>query len=298
MKTCYHLVLWSTVLLLAVPAIAGAQAVENWGNQAPLDATISLGRNPEPPDCAAAQSIIDINWTITYSTTPQKEIFTIRDPNGATVDSVYYAGDTGVNINRQWNVPANPVVGKYWIRVEYWSNQAGYEANAEVSFYVCEGVGSICAQKWVDGDCDGVGSAGDYQVSGWWICIDTPWGDTFCDTTGVDGEICWENLPLGTYTVRELISPPWISIFATSREAVLDETDSSWSGAFFNVNYDDCFGACCKCDGECVEVTPAVCDEVGYSFLGLGTHCAGVQCGNPSAVEKTTWGAIKDNYRP
>ncbi len=297
MGTCYKLALWAVVGLLAIPAVAVAQSMDPWGDQAPLDATITLGRTPEPPDCAGPQDIVDIWWDITYSTTPTKVIFTIKDPNGVTVDSTYYGGATGVSIARQWTVPFSPVIGKYWVRVEFHSQQAGHEATAEVSFYVCEGIGRICAQKWVDDDCDGVGTVADLLVSGWWICIDTPWGDTFCDTTGANGEVCWENLPLGTYTVRELIAPPWIPIFPPSNDVVLDEATPERTVIFFNVNYDDCFGACCKCDGECVEVTEAVCDEIGYMFMGLGTHCAGTQCGAPSATEETTWSGIKDSYR-
>jgi hypothetical protein len=300
MVSWYRVAMWTVLLAVVavyVPAPTLAGLPTGTTDLGTRSATITLGRSPEPPDCSQPESDVSIWWNITYSTNPQKVIYTLRDPNGATIDSVYYAGATGVVVNTSWHVPFAAVVGKYWVRVEYWSYQAGHEATAEVSFYVCSGIGSICAQKWVDADCNGQGTAGDHVLSGWWICIETPWGDTFCDTTGVDGRVCWDHLPVGTYTVSEIVSPPWTPIFAPVREAVLTETNPNWGGAFFNQNYDECFGACCKCNGDCVEVTRAMCDEVGYMFMGLGTHCEGTHCGAPSATEKTTWGAIKDNYR-
>ena len=297
MRIGYQFALWMVVALLAIPAVAGAQRGNDAQDLAPLDATITLGRSPEPPDCAQPQDDVDIWWDITYSTTPAAVIYTLVDPDGATIDSTYYPGDTGVSINRQWTVPFDPVIGKYWVRVEFHSNQSGHEATAEVSFYVCSGIGEICAQKWVDANCDGVGQLGE-EYQGWWICIETPWGDTFCDTTDATGEVCWDKLPLGTYTVYEIINPPWVPIFPVEREVTITDANPSWSGAFFNVNYDECYGACCKCDGECVEVTPAACSQfLGAIFMGLGSHCDQVQCGEPSAVEKTTWGAVKDKYR-
>jgi len=289
--------LWAALIAFAVISIPAAVFAVNYLPTGEREAIITMGRNPEPPECALPQDLVTMWWNITYSTTPQYVYYKLTDPNGITVEDSTYAGASGVSINRQWLVPNFPVEGKYWIRVEFWSMQAGHESTAEVSFYVCAGSGRICAQKWKDANCNGQGDAEDVPLSGWWLCIDTPWGDTFCDTTGADGQICWENLPFGLYTVYDPPVPGWIPLFPPAREADLTENDPDKLVAFFNVKYDECYGACCKCDGECVEVTRIMCDEIGYEFMGLGTFCKDTECGAPSATKRSTWGKIKDSFR-
>ncbi len=39
---------------------------------------------------------------------------------------------------------------------------------------------------------------------------------------------------------------------------------------FLNVKYDECFGACCLPDGQCVQVKPEVCTAQNGVFYGLG----------------------------
>ncbi len=289
--------LWAALIAVVVTSFPAVASAVNYLPTGEREAIISMGRNPEPPECAGWQDVVDIWWNITYSTTPNYVYYKLTDPNGVTVEDSTYADSSGVSVTRSWTVPNFPVDGKYWIRVEYWSKQAGHEATAEVSFYVCSGIGEICAQKWKDANCDGEGGAGDLPLSGWWLCITTPLGDTFCDTTDANGQVCWTKLPLGTYTVFDPPVTGWVPLFAPSREAVLTENDPTWSGAFFNVHYDECYGACCKCDGECVEVTPEECDRIGYEFMGLGTHCDQVECGAPSATKKSTWSKIKNSFR-
>ena len=71
-------------------------------------------------------------------------------------------------------MPAGAPDGKYWIRIEYWSLEAGNEANAEVTFYVCSATGDVCAEKWEDKDGDDVLTAADAPVESWWICLAPP----------------------------------------------------------------------------------------------------------------------------
>jgi hypothetical protein len=170
----------------------------------PMEATTSLGRDPEPPICVMnAGGTVDITWDIEHTTTPNYVYYRLEDPNRAIIyEDSTYAGSSGITISRQWTVPVGAPDGKYWVRIEYWSFEAGNEANAEVTFYVCSGTGYICANKFEDvdrnGDCNEA-----VTIPDWWICLTTPLGDTYCKQTDANGEVCWYDLPLGDYTVFE-----------------------------------------------------------------------------------------------
>jgi len=190
---------------------------------APMEATISLGRDPEPPICAQNPGgIIDITWNIEHTSTPNYVYYKLEDPTRTTIlEEQTYPGSTGITVNRQWTVPAGAVDGKYWIRVEYWSFEAGNEANAEVTFYVCTDTGTICVEKWedIDGDedCDG----DDGPLANWWICVFTPFGDTYCKKTGLDGRVCWTDLIFGNYTVFEPDVPGWDPVGPSTYDVTL-----------------------------------------------------------------------------
>ena len=135
------LVIASLLTVTSIHAISG-----------PLEATISLGRDPEPPYCVLNPGgVVDISWDIEHTTTPNYVYYKLEDPTRTIIyEEQTYPGSTGITINRQWTVPAGAPDGKYWIRIEYWSFEAGNEANAEVTFYVCSGTGDICVEKWED----------------------------------------------------------------------------------------------------------------------------------------------------
>lgn len=178
------------------------------------EATISLGRDPEPPFCVANPGgELTITWDIEHETTPNYVVYQLWDPSQTVlIETETYPGTSGITITRYWTCPAGAVDGKYWVRVEYWSYEAGNEANAEVTFYVCNGTGSICAQKWEDIDCSGDISTPDVVLPGWWICIVTPFGDSFCQQTDATGTTCWDGLLLGNYTVYEIMQPGYIVV--------------------------------------------------------------------------------------
>lgn len=297
MSRSYRVGLWIALVAIAIPAFAVASDPEQLGGS--RDATITAGRSPEPPLCAQPTTMVDMWWDITYSTTPDFVYYQLRDPNGVTVEESTYVGTTGVTVSRQWEVPVDPELGKYWIRVEFHSVDVGHESTAEVSFYVCSGNGRIYAEKWEDMDCDGAPSGPDRVVEGWWICIQTPWGDEFCQQTNASGYVEWTSLPLGEYTVSEEDRDGWLHLNDPTRTATLTEANPEWLGAFFNVRYDQCFGACCECGGDCQETTMATCEQLGpqHLFMGLGTHCKEVDCSMASAAEKESWSTIKDRYR-
>jgi hypothetical protein len=188
-----------------------------------MEATISLGRDPEPPMCVLNPGgVIDISWNIEHTTTPNYVYYKLEDPTRTIIyEDQTYPGSTGITINRQWTVPAGAPDGKYWIRVEYWSFEAGNEANAEVTFYVCSETGGVCAEKWEDTDENLAHGPGDTPLSGWWICLETPLGDTYCKQTDVNGEVCWYDLPLGDYRIYENLLPGWVAIHPESYEFTL-----------------------------------------------------------------------------
>ena len=192
----------------------------------PMEATISLGRDPEPPFCTANPGgTVEITWSIEYSSTPNYVYYKLEDPTRTIIlEDETYPGATGAAITRNWTVPNGLVDGKYWVRVEYWSFEAGNEANAEVTFYVCSGTGTICAEKWEDIDCDGVLTPGiDQPVPDWWICLETPFGETYCLQTDANGLVCWEGIALGDYTVYEPALGEWTPIGPTSVELTLTD---------------------------------------------------------------------------
>jgi hypothetical protein len=205
-------------------AIFGAPVMADPGD--PMEATISLGRDPEPPFCVANPGgSVEITWSIEHSTTPNYVYYKLEDPSRTIIlEDETYPGSTGIAITRNWTVPNGMVDGKYWVRVEYWSFEAGNEANAEVTFYVCTGFGTICAEKWEDIDCDGVLTPGiDQPVADWWICLETPFDETYCLQTGPDGRVCWENIALGDYTVYEPMLGDWTPVGPTSVELTLTD---------------------------------------------------------------------------
>ncbi len=300
-------------------------------------ATITLGRDPEPPFCISNPGgTADIFWEIEHYTTPQYVLYELEDPTRTIViEQETYPGDTGIAVNRSWSVPDAMPDGKYWIRVEYWSYEAGNEANAEVAFYVCTGMGNLCAFKHKDADCNGTLDPDDPPIAGWWICFTDAAGDTYCSYTDQAGTVCWNGVPFGSYHVFEHPVEGWSPVGADAYDIVLDEEPVALQ--FLNVKYDECFGACCLNDGTCGEITEHACAGEGGTFYGLGSACADVVCPQPEAccmadgscavmppeqctaaggtpqglgtdcdpnpcpppvpTERTTWGRVKATYR-
>ncbi|MBM3318412.1 MAG: hypothetical protein FJY75_11230 [Candidatus Eisenbacteria bacterium] len=102
------------------------------------NAVITLGTDPEPPDCVANPGgTVTVFWSIQHATTPDHVYYRMVDAVGDIVDEETYPGASGVAITRAWIVPSGAPDGVYWVRLEYWSVQVGLEAVAEVAFLVC-----------------------------------------------------------------------------------------------------------------------------------------------------------------
>jgi hypothetical protein len=101
-------------------------------------AVITLGTDPEPPDCVGNPAgEVTISWNIDYSTTADHVYYKLTDPFAVLVEDETYAGDSGVTVSRVWTVPDGAADGVYWAHVEYWSTEIGLEAFADVAFLVC-----------------------------------------------------------------------------------------------------------------------------------------------------------------
>ena len=163
--------------------------------------------------------------------------------------------------------------GKYWIRVEYWSLEAGNEANAEVTFYVCSETGTICATKLADTNCNGQLDPGiDQPIPGWWICLTTPLGDDYCQQTDANGQACWSGIPLGDYTVYEVPAGGLGADRADDYNVTLvDGTPQSFT--FLNRNLADCYHACCLPDGSCVVLLQTDCEAQGGIWQVVADLC-------------------------
>jgi hypothetical protein len=274
-----------------------------------MEATISLGRDPEPPFCVTNPGgSVDISWDIEHTTTPNFVYYKLEDPTRTMIlEQQTYPFGTGITINRSWVVPPGMPDGKYWVRVEYWSFEAGNEANAEVTFYVCGETGTICAFKYEDADCDkatgervSAVDPEDIPVQDFFLCLLTPFGDQLCQLTDANGQACWPNIPLGDYTVREIVFPGsgWVPVTATEYETTLGAGETQ-TFTFVNQRESTCYGACCIDEGigagSCELLKPDECAGQGGYFFGLGTNCDDINCATP--VETKTWGQIKGTYR-
>jgi hypothetical protein len=132
-------------LLLAGLAVAGppvARAVDG-------DASITLGTDPEPPvSVENPGGIVTIFWTVEHTVTPQSVIYRLTDPAAAIVEEEVYPGATGLVVSREWTVPEGAPGGSYLVRIEFYSDEHGLEATAEVIFWVGEAPTSTLKATW------------------------------------------------------------------------------------------------------------------------------------------------------
>lgn len=117
---------------------------------AEINATISLGRDPEPPSLVDNPGgVVTINWSIACSTSPELVNMYIRDPNDQTLIHEEYFGTDGIEVvDYTWTVPEYSEGGIYRIRVEFYSVEFGNEANGEVTFWVDDEYADTVNPTW------------------------------------------------------------------------------------------------------------------------------------------------------
>jgi len=67
--------------------------------------------------------------------------------------------------------------------------------------------GEICVTKYEDLDGDGTRDPGEPPLAGWTFGL----SNGLSGVTGANGRICWNNVPVGGYTVLEMLQPGWES---------------------------------------------------------------------------------------
>ena len=110
-----------------------------------------------------------------------------------------------------WQAPANAQLGRYEIRIQYFSVEVGemWEAEGAVTFYVCQATGSLKLSKWHDLNANGVRDHGEPGIPMWKLSFTDPFGSTFNRLTDANGNAVEDTLPIGHYDVWETVKPGW-----------------------------------------------------------------------------------------
>ncbi len=134
---------WRVVCLAGCWMGGGILGLAVGGVIVPLaaDGDVSISLTVTPDVVANPGGTVTIDWLINpEASTPDSVVYRLEDPPRTTIiESEVYAGAAGLDVTRQWTVPAVPQMpaGIYWVRVEYYADGApAYEAVAEANFEV------------------------------------------------------------------------------------------------------------------------------------------------------------------
>lgn len=103
------------------------------------------------------------------------------------------------------------------------------------NFGNCKKEGTICVKKVLDENCDGIiNTSGGTVLSGWKILLEDTNGVVIdSGVTGVDGMVCFDHLPVGTYTVSEVLQPYWTQTFPAAGTYSVNVTMANTSTVIF-----------------------------------------------------------------
>lgn len=140
---------------------------------------IGVNRSPVPPDCVLndGTGVEQYDWEIQFDSTPDHYIEVLLDPEGDIIYCIFhdligwtttlpaawsmcaYSDESAtwpqpspvVDFN-SWLAPASAQLGRYEIRIQYFSVEVGeqWEAEGAVTFYVCQATGALSLSKWHD----------------------------------------------------------------------------------------------------------------------------------------------------
>jgi LruC domain-containing protein len=110
-----------------------------------------------------------------------------------------------------WQAPATAQLGRYEIRIQYFSVEVGemWEAEGAVTFYVCQATGSLSMTKWHDLNANGIRDHGEPGIPFWKLSFTDPFGSTFNRLTDANGNVVEDSLPIGHYSTWETVKPGW-----------------------------------------------------------------------------------------
>ena len=176
------------------------------------EAAITLQCNPSPPYSISRGMTETIVWEINpFTGTPNRVEFKLEDPDGVVIDSATYPGNAGLSVTRFYTVPSNPKEGFYWAKIQYWSEDAGQEAAAEVKFYVAER-GNLHVFKFNDVNGNRKQDPGELGVPDVRIRLLTPFGDQVSKLTDSTGWALWDKVAIGTYKITETLTAGWVPV--------------------------------------------------------------------------------------
>jgi DNA-binding beta-propeller fold protein YncE len=202
--------------------LAGLTAASNAASQvAPQATVINLSITTSPPTAVRPGQSERFQWQITPASTPVSVSFSIYDvDNGVLLMQEIYPGTSGLAVTQFYTLPITYTLpfGKpferYLGRVQYFSDEVGYEAGAEAIFWVTQDTGDIQVIKFNDRDGQGTRDPGDEGVENvrFGLAIQ---GQTLYRRTNPAGEILWGDVPIGTYTVTEDVPAGYVATTST-----------------------------------------------------------------------------------
>ena len=189
--------------------------------------SISMSIAPSPPTAIKPGGQESFQWLIVPTSTPVSVTFSIVDlDNDILLDQQSFPGATGLSANTAFTLPLSYVLpfGKqferYVGRIEYFSDEAGYEAGAEAIFWVTQDTGNIHVIKFDDRNGNGFQDAGEPGVGNIRFGL-TVQGQTLFKPTDSAGEIRWLDVPIGTYTVTEEVPLGYVATTPNPAAAVV-----------------------------------------------------------------------------
>ncbi|MEZ5080651.1 MAG: SdrD B-like domain-containing protein [Thermoleophilia bacterium] len=181
-----------------------------------LGAGITLDRTVSPPQAVVRGSGTQFfNYQITFTSTADRYVFTVMDPNGVQIQApvtVNLAGQgSPISGNQSWTPPANAAPGRYTAELNFFSS-TGFEAQAKVTFDVADSLGTLELIKYEDINGNGVRNAADPGVANWSFNLINPQGDRSAATTLTGGNVSLTNIPAGVWRIDEVLQPGWVAI--------------------------------------------------------------------------------------
>jgi protocatechuate 3,4-dioxygenase beta subunit len=115
---------------------------------------------------------------------------------------------------------------KVGIRDGQHAGEDSADAEQVVYFTITAPSRNISGMKFNDMNGNGQKESGEEGLSGWTIQLRRPDGSDVSTITAQDGSYIFENLPLGTYTLSEMIQAGWVATMPEGRSYTVDLRDS------------------------------------------------------------------------
>ena len=240
-KIGYRIGIIPIIIVLSMGLLTGGVVLAE--EPEPLSASVEVTVDPALPNYLLndGTGIEEIDWEITYDSTPREYTYEIFDPTDTSVYgpiTVTLPGTTPgegspVTGGYDWTVPAGSATGTYTVRVEYFSEDTypDFEGASENTFRVKQ---AVEVRKFEDIDGNGIMDGSDSEILGTWnVQIWDPgmvsiYNGTMPAVIDVMGD--------GTYTATETLKAGWVvttppgSPSVTRTFVIPDDTEVIWFG--------------------------------------------------------------------